>query len=174
VVPPGQVIFTLLAPETVWTLAYIDEARAGAIELGQPAEVRLRSEPQAIYPATVARIGIESDRVNEERRVWVGCTRCPPQIHLGEQAEVWITVARLDAALLVPENAVSRFDGRTGRVWLLQDGRLAEADLEFGHRTEDARLEVVNGAPEGALIVATPVPGLEAGRRAAVREGEGP
>ena len=173
VVQSGEVIFTLMAPDTVWTLAYIDEARAGAIEEGQAAEVQLRSSPQTTYAASVERIGIESDRVNEERRVWVKCEQCPPRVHLGEQAEVWITVARLDRALLVPEIAVTRFDGRTGRVWIVQDGHLSQADLSFGLRSEDARLEVVGGLPEGAQIVAAPVTGLEEGRRATVRAEEG-
>jgi HlyD family secretion protein len=173
VVAPGQVIFTLMAPETIWALAYIDEGRAGAIEEGQIAEVRLRSQPRTIFPATVARIGIESDRVNEERRVWVKCGQCPPRVHLGEQVEVWITVAELDHALLVPELAVSGFDGSTGRVWLIEDGRLVRAELSFGHRSEDARLEVAGGLPEGAQIVATRLDGVEEGRRARVRpEGE--
>lgn len=169
VVAPGQVIFTLMAPETIWALAYIDEGRAGAIEVGQAAEVRLRSQPRTIFPATVARIGIESDRVNEERRVWVKCGQCPPQIHLGEQVEVWITVAELDHVLLVPELAVSGFDGSTGRVWLVEDGRLVAAELSFGHRSEDARLEVVGGLPEGAQVVATRLDGVAEGRRVRVR-----
>ena len=173
VVQAGEVIFTLMAPDSVWTLAYIDEARAGAIEEGQAAEVRLRSLPQTTYAATVERIGIESDRVNEERRVWVKCEQCPPRVHLGEQAEVWITVARLERALLVPEIAVSRFDGRTGWVWIVEDGSLSQADLAFGLRSEDARLEVVGGLPEGARIVAAPVSGLEEGRRATVRREAG-
>lgn len=166
VISAGETIFTLMAPETVWALAYIDEGRAGAIEEGQEAEVRLRSRPQTTFKARVSRIGIESDRVNEERRVWVKCEQCPPRVFLGEQAEVWITVARIDDALLVPEAAVSGFDGRSGTVWVVEDGRLSRAELAFGHRSEDARLEVVGGLPEGARIVATIVPGLEEERAA--------
>lgn len=37
--------FTLVDPETIWALAYIDEARAGAIKVGQPAQVVRRSAP---------------------------------------------------------------------------------------------------------------------------------
>lgn len=170
VVAPGQVIFTLMAPETVWALAFIDEGRAGAIQVGQPAGIRLRSQPRTVFPGTVVRIGIESDRVNEERRVWVKCDQCPPQVHLGEQIEVWITVAELDDALLVPELAVSGFDGSTGRVWLVENGRLATAELTFGHRSEDARLEVIDGLPAGAEIVATRLDGVGEGRRARVRQ----
>jgi HlyD family secretion protein len=136
--------------------------------VGQVAEIRLRSLPHAVFSGSVARIGIESDRVNEERRVWLTCTDCPEQMFLGEQAEVWITLATLDQALLVPEIAVQGFDGHQGRVWVLQDGHLAQVALIFGHRTEDARVEVVSGLPDGTQIVASPVPGLTEGRLARV------
>ncbi|CAG0962081.1 Macrolide export protein MacA [Myxococcaceae bacterium] len=172
VIGSGEVIFTLLAPETVWTLAYIDESRAGAIALGQKAEVRLRSLPHERYEATVVRIGLESDRANEERRVWLACDRCPEAVHLGEQAEVRIEVARLDRAILVPEAAVRDFDGTHATAWILRDGHLARTVLAFGHRTEDARLEVVGGLPDGARVVAEIVPGLREGRRARASEGD--
>ncbi len=174
VVRAGEPIFTLMDPATVWTLAYIDEARAGTVALGQDAEVRLRSLPHEVFGGTVARIGIESDRVNEERRVWIACDRCPPQPYLGEQAEVRITVATLSEALLVPEVAVSGFDGHQGRVWAVRDGRLEEIPLVFGHRTEDARLEIVSGLPDGAQVVAAPVNGLAEGRMARVVGGAAP
>jgi HlyD family secretion protein len=168
VVRAGDPIFTLMDPGTVWTLAYIDEARAGSIAVGQTAEVRLRSLPHEVFGGTVDRIGIESDRVNEERRVWIACDRCPAEVYLGEQAEIRITVATLPEALLVPEVAVSGFDGHRGRVWIVQDGRLAETDVIFGHRTEDARVEIVSSLPEGAKVVAAPVKNLSEGRMARI------
>lgn len=174
VVSPGQTIFTLMDPATVWTLAYVDEARAGALALGQVAEVRLRSLPHQVFGGTVVRIGIESDRVNEERRVWIACNQCPPQPYLGEQAEVRITVATLPSALLVPEIAVSGFDGHQGRVWAVRDGRLEQVPLIFGHRTEDARLEIVSGLPDGAQVVAAPLKGLSQGRIARAKDGGAP
>jgi HlyD family secretion protein len=173
VVRAGDPIFTLMDPGTVWTLAYIDEARAGSIAVGQTAEVRLRSLPHEVFGGTVDRIGIESDRVNEERRVWIACDRCPTEVYLGEQAEVRITVATLPEALLVPEIAVSGFDGHRGRVWVVEDGRLASSPVIFGHRTEDARLEIVSGLPVGAKVVAAPVKGLSVGRMARIT-GEAP
>lgn len=166
VVRAGDVIFTLMDPKTVWMQSYIDEGRAGELALNQAAEIRLRSLPHAVFTGSVARIGIESDRVNEERRVWIRCTDCPAQVFLGEQAEVRITVATLADALLVPEIAIAGFDGHQGRVWVVQDGKLAQVALIFGHRTEDARIEVVSGLPDGAQIVASPLKGLTEGRAA--------
>jgi HlyD family secretion protein len=170
VVRAGDVIFTLMDPETVWVQSYIDEGRAGEIALGQVAEIRLRSLPHSVFTGSVARIGIESDRVNEERRVFITCPDCPEQVFLGEQAEVRITVSTLDRALLVPETAITGFDGHQGRVWVVQDGRLAQISLIFGHRTEDARVEVVSGLPDGSQIVALPIKGLTEGRLARVTE----
>lgn len=171
VIKAGDAIYTLMAPETIWALAHIDEGLAAAIEEGQFAEIRLRSLPQSTFKARVSRIGIESDRVNEERRVWVKCEQCPPRIHLGEQTEVFITVAHLDKALLIPETAVSDFNGRDGIVWISIDGRLKRLRLTFGHRTEDARLEVVDGLPTEAQVITTIVPGLKEGRLARIRKG---
>jgi len=68
---PGEQLFTLVDPKTVWVLAYIDEAKAGRVTVGQRAEVTLRSLADRRFAGRVMRIDIESDRVNEERKVYV-------------------------------------------------------------------------------------------------------
>jgi HlyD family secretion protein len=172
VIKAGDPIFTLVAAGSVWALAYIDEARSGAIREGQPAEVRLRSLPHQVFPARVVRIGIESDRVTEERRVYIKCEQCPVRFHLGEQAEVLISVAVLAKALLVPETAVTGYDGSKGTVWVLEDGRLKRRAVAFGHRTEDARIEVAEALPPGVEVVSRVDSSLREGRAArAIREG---
>lgn len=174
VLDPGEPLFTLVAPETVWTLAYVDEARAGDLRVGQPALVRLRSLPRQMLPGHVTRIDIESDRVSEERRVYVACDQCPESFHLGEQAEVFITTAVLDTALLVPEIAIERFDGTHGTVWTVEDGVLQRRPVTFGARTLDSRLEIIEGLPAGAEVVSSLVPGLREGRWARVSEARAP
>lgn len=168
VIRAGDPIFTLTDPDSVWALAYVDEARAGWIAEGQAAEVRLRSRPDLSYQARVVRIGIESDRVSEERRVYVKCEQCPDNLQLGEQAEILITITTLDTALLVPEAAVQGFDGTKGYVWTVEGGRFEHRQVTFRHRTEDARLEVVDGVPDGALIAIETGAGFASGRSARV------
>lgn len=171
VVGAGEALFTLVAPQTVWILAYVDEARAGGIALGQPAEVRLRSLPQRTFHGTVVRIGIESDRVNEERRVYVACTDCPADFHIGEQAEVFVTKAVLPRALMIPEKAIERFDGATGVVWIVRDGRLARAQVQLGDRNHDGRVALRGGLPDGARIAAVVGSGFREGRSASIAAG---
>ena len=166
VIGSGEVIFTLIEPGSIWTLAYVDEEQAGPLEVGQPAEIRLRSLPNLDIKGHIARIGLESDRANEERKVWIVCEDCPRQPYLGEQAEVWITVKTLSKPLMVPQNAIDEFDGASGKVWVLEEGVLRKKTLSFGARSENALYEVTGGLPEGAAIVASRGPGLKEGRSA--------
>ncbi|MCK9514194.1 MAG: efflux RND transporter periplasmic adaptor subunit [Pigmentiphaga sp.] len=165
VVRAGDPIFTLIAPETVWIQAYVDEERAGQLALGQPGTIRLRSQPQAEFQGIIARIGLESDRVNEERRIWLTCTDCPEPMYLGEQAEVRITTGNRDSALMVPEVAITGFDGHRGQVWLVRDGRLEQAELTFGARDDRGRVEVTGSLPDSTAIVARMPQGATEGRR---------
>ncbi len=164
-VQPGEAIFTLIAPGSLWALAHVDEARAGRLREGQPAEVRLRSLPGEVFPARVVRIGLESDRVTEERRVWLSCERCPERPVLGEQLQVEIETGRLAEARLVPEAAITGFDGAEGRGWVLEAGRLHQRPLRFVGRTLDARLVLEAGSP---AVVTRILPGFREGRAARV------
>lgn len=171
---PGEQLFTLVDPKTVWLLAYIDETKAGRVTIGQRAEVTLRSLADRRFAARVMRIDIESDRVNEERKVYVRCDRCPAEFHLGEQAEVVIDIAELAEARLVPQIAVTGLQGRHGVVWTVENGRLAQHAVMFGQRTLDGRLEIVDGLPPGAEVVIRPNSGLTVGRAVAVETGASP
>lgn len=170
VVKAGDPIFTLIAVGSYWGLAYVDEARAGYISEGQRVDARLRSRPQDAFTGQVVRIGLESDRVTEERRVFIKGDNPPPRVFLGEQVEFLITVAKLANALLVPEAAVHGYNGREGTVWTVEDGRLRQRLVKFRHRTEDARLEIVEGLPDGAQVATRVETGFREGRLARIGE----
>lgn len=174
VIKAGDPIFTLVAIGSYWGLAHIDEARAGFIEVGQPVEARLRSRPLETFSGRVVRIGLESDRVTEERRVYLKGDNPPASVYLGEQVEFWITVAHLDAALLVPSAAVHGYDGRQGTVWTVENGGLHRRLVQFRHRTEDSRVEISGGLPANARVVTHLASGLREGRAARVIEAASP
>lgn len=155
IVNPGETMFTLVAPTSIWVKAYVDEARAGGLSVGQRASVRLRSEPDRVYQAEVVRIDQENDRVTEERRVYVRCQACGPQHQLrflGEQAEVEILKKVIPRGLFAPLKAVEAYDGRSGIVWLLHDGRLARRKVELGERLMDGRVEITSDIA-GTVVV---------------------
>ncbi|MCC7425334.1 MAG: efflux RND transporter periplasmic adaptor subunit [Alphaproteobacteria bacterium] len=163
---PGEAVFTLIAPESVWVLAYVDEGRAGALALGQGATITLRSRPGSPVQAEIVRIGLEADRVTEERRVNLRCRACPGMPVLGEQAEVVIETGRLATARLVPESAVHGFDGASGTVWTIENGALAQRRIRFAARLMDARLAITDSLPADVPVAIQIGPGFRVGRSA--------
>jgi HlyD family secretion protein len=163
---PGEAVYTLVAPDSLWALAYVDEGRAGDLALGQPATVTLRSRPGAPIAAEVVRIGLEADRVTEERRVYVKCLNCPLLPVIGEQAEVVVETGRLPAARLVPEAAVHGFDGASGTVWTIEQGRLAQRRIRFAARLVDARLAITDGLAADVPVAVQVGAGFAPGRAA--------
>lgn len=150
---PGEAVFTLVAPESIWMQAFIDEGRAGDLAIGQTGMVTLRSRPGHPIEAQVVRIGLEADRVTEERRVHLRCRSCPTMPVVGEQAEVVIETARLPRARLLPEQALHGFDGAGGMVWTIEDGRLARRRVSIAARLIDGRVAITDGLPEDVAVV---------------------
>jgi HlyD family secretion protein len=151
----GEAVFTLIAPDSIWVKAYVDEALAGGLNIGQAAFVRLRSEPDRLFETEVVRIDQENDRLTEERRVYVRCRVCNPQHqlrYLGEQAEVEIVKKVIPSGLFVPLKYIEEYDGRSGMVWTLQNGRLARQRVQLGERLLDARIQVVSD-PQGQVVI---------------------
>ena len=163
---PGQSVFTLVDPKTIWVLGYIDERLAGSVTVGQPAEIVLRSNPAQRLPGHVARIEIQSDAVNQERLVEVAFDRVPADIHMAEQAEVFVTTATLPRAILVPPAMVAGRSGRDGKVWTVEAGRLQQRDVVLGPALLDGQLPIMSGLPDDAQVVLSPASGLAVGRAA--------
>jgi HlyD family secretion protein len=170
----GEPVFTLIDPQSVWVLAYIDESKAGEIRVGESVAIVLRSLPGERFDGRVARIQPESDRVNEERRIEVAFDHIPADFHLGEQAEVYITTVRLGQALLVPEAAIDGLGKNRGTVWTVEDGHLERREVVLGHRLLDGRYEIIGGIPNNPVIVNQLRSGLRVGRAAEISDGQAP
>ena len=167
---PGQSMFTLVAANTIWVRAFVDERIAGGLSLGQQAEIILRSNPAQFIPGHIGRIEIESDAVNEERLVDVAFDQVPDNIHLAEQAEVLLTTGTLTRAVVAPPTAITDLRNGRGTVWTIEDGRFARREVRFGPELLDGRLPVLDGLPAEARVVAAPVSGARIGRAAYVAE----
>ena len=89
----GVAVFHIADPKTLWVKIYIDERQSGALSIGQRATVTLRSLGEKQFSGEVARIGVESDRITEERVVYIRLLNAPEFLHIGEQAEANITLS---------------------------------------------------------------------------------
>lgn len=90
----GNAVFRLADPKTVWAKIYVDEAQSGALKVGQRAAVTLRSQSKTTFEGEVVRIGVESDRITEERIVYVRLRTLPETLHIGEQVEARISISQ--------------------------------------------------------------------------------
>jgi len=168
----GEAVFTLIAPDSIWVKGYVDEALAGGLNIGQSAFVRLRSEPDQVFETEVVRIDQENDRATEERRVYVRCRVCNPQHELrflGEQAEMEIVKKIIANGLFVPLKFVEGYEGRSGVIWVLQNGRLVKRRVQFGERLLDGRVQITSDL-QGQVVIDDRAD-LREGRAARVRSG---
>lgn len=168
----SEAVFTLVAPDSIWIKAYVDEALAGGLNIGQRAFVRLRSEPNRTFETEVVRIDQENDRLTEERRVYVRCRVCNPEHqlrYLGEQAEVEIVKKVVPGGVFVLLNFVEGYDGRSGTIWTLQNGRLTRQRVQFGERLLDGRVQITSDVQ--GQVVADDRTDLHEGRAARPRNG---
>lgn len=171
IVTAGEAVLTLIAPESIWVRAYVDEALAGGLSVGQTAYVRLRSDAARVVETEVVRIDQENDRLTEERRVYVRCRNCSSQHMLrvlGEQAEVEIVKTVISSGRFVPINLVEGFDGRSGLLWVVENGRLAMRRIPLGERLLDGRIQIAPDLPSSVPVVAERRADLREGRRARV------
>lgn len=120
-VVPGQAIFKVLEPQSLWVKAYVDERVSGKLALNQPAEITLRSQAQT-YQGFVKRIDAQSDAVTLERVAYIAFQPPLPPPFLFEQAQVKIHTDTLQDVWILPNKVLSMHNEQQG-VWLKQNGR---------------------------------------------------
>ncbi|WP_028485978.1 efflux RND transporter periplasmic adaptor subunit [Thiomicrorhabdus chilensis] len=119
---PGQPVFKMIQPDSLWVKAYIDERVSGQLAPNQPAEIRLRSQPEHTFNGYVKRIDAQSDPVTLERVVYLGFNPPLPEPFLYEQAQIKIHTHTLEQTLNLPNAALSIYKTQHG-LWLNQAGR---------------------------------------------------
>lgn len=151
IVTPGQVIFSLVDPKTVWVKANVDEALLKGVAVGKKALISLRSAPDKPFPGRVARVGHESDRVTEELEVDVAFAPPLKDFHLGEQADVRIVDDAVKMAPSLPSAAVVLRSGSRG-VWVIDRNRLKFRKVAAGAEDGRGYTEIVSGLGDGDLV----------------------
>lgn len=148
---PGQAIFSLVDPKTVWVKANVDESLLRGVAVGRKALISLRSAPGEEFPGEVVRVGHESDRVTEQLVVDVAFTPPLRDFHLGEQADVLIIDETRTAARSLPSAAVVA-RGRGRGVWVIAGRRLEFRPVVTGAESSDGFTEIVSGLDDGERV----------------------
>ncbi|HSL52330.1 MAG TPA: efflux RND transporter periplasmic adaptor subunit, partial [Candidatus Deferrimicrobiaceae bacterium] len=159
VVVAGVPVFKMVDPRTVWVRIHLDESLLGAVRLGQPAQVTLRSSPGRPFRGEVVRIGEESDRVAEELSVEIRLLDAPPRLRIGEQAEATITTRAAAPARVLPASALVQAASGRPAVFIVEDGRARLRPVTIGERDpRSGAVELTAGIADGERVVVGPAP----------------
>lgn len=162
IVDSDDVLFWVGEPKPLWLIAEVDEEDIARVRVGQSALIKADAFPDRVLDGTVETITPKGDPVNKSFRVRIALPDDTPLL-IGMTTEINIVVATVEAALLVPAEAVVG-----GRVFVLAGGRAEARPVRTGIASA-ATIEITEGIGEGELIVAAPPPGLEDGQRVRAR-----
>lgn len=145
----GAPIFQMVALDTVWVAAWIDQSQMAQLKVGQAAAIRLRSGRQ--YQGKVVRLNTEADTVTHELEVNVKFDQLPEPLVIGEEAEVDIDSGKV-MALAVPLTAILEQECKSG-VLVVEQKKLVFRFIKTGV-TDGKRIAVLEGLKEGEVVVA--------------------
>ncbi|MBC8017425.1 MAG: efflux RND transporter periplasmic adaptor subunit [Verrucomicrobia bacterium] len=155
---PGQAIFTLADPSTIWVKTNVDESQLKGVAVGRSAVITLRSAPGEQWAGQVARIAHQSDRVTEELQVDVAFSPALKNFRLGEQSEVYITTEVKKSVPSLPSAVLVTSEKKRG-VWLVENNRLKFRAVTVGIKDRDNFTEILGGL-DGNERVVVAVPAL--------------
>jgi HlyD family secretion protein len=160
----GQPVLRVIEPASLWIKVRLDQGRSAGLAVGLPAQISLRSQPASLLPGKVARVESLSDSVTEERVIQVSFDQRPVGLSVGELAEVTLSMPMTASAVLVPNAAIKRVQGRTG-VWTFDGGALRFAPVRIGQVSLDGQVQVIEGLNAGTTVVVYSEKAIDASSR---------
>lgn len=148
----GQPVLRLAQPNSLWVKMRVDQGRSKGLAIGLPAQIVLRSNPHQTLNGKVVRVEWQSDAVTEERIAQVAFDQLPPNLSMGEMAEVTLNLKPSTPALSVPQASVQLYQGRTG-VWKVDGKQLTFSDVIWGAYSHDGWVQIVSGLKEGDEVL---------------------
>ncbi|HEX6020171.1 MAG TPA: efflux RND transporter periplasmic adaptor subunit, partial [Burkholderiaceae bacterium] len=149
-VVPGTPIYRLVDPKTLWVAMRVDESVVGRVQVGQPAQIRLRTGEE--LAGKVARIARQSDAATRELEVNVAFDAPPARFAIDQEAQVAIDTGAV-SGIVVPLPALTRDpEGRQG-VLVVDGGRTKFRPVATG-AADRAHVLVASGLASGERVVA--------------------
>ncbi|MFZ5815306.1 MAG: efflux RND transporter periplasmic adaptor subunit [Bacillota bacterium] len=157
-VQEGQPLLTLGDLTTLTVTARVDEIDIGKVKPGQPLSVRSNAYPQSRFAGEVVRVAAQTAQgggmAGHYFEVEGEVSNQGDLLRSGMQAEVTITAATREAALVLGLAAVREEEG-TASVLVVEEFRVKVRPVKLGLRTQ-TRVEVLEGLREGEQVIVSP------------------
>ncbi|MCA9190433.1 MAG: efflux RND transporter periplasmic adaptor subunit [Planctomycetales bacterium] len=151
IVVPGSPILQLISLDELWVSAWVDETEMDQLKAQQAAQIVFRSQPHIAFEGIVTRLGKQSDRETREFKVDVRALKLPETWAIGQRAEVFIEIARVDDCVLVPTSFLEKQGSEQG-VFVYTDGVAKWRALKLGIEGRES-VEVIEGMSDSEIIV---------------------
>jgi HlyD family secretion protein len=151
----GQAVLRMVDPDSLWIKMRVDQGRSAGLAPGLSAKITLRSQPNATFSGKVARVEMQADSVTEERIAQIALDAGSDALRktsLGELAEITLELPQPAPALLVPNAALQRMQGKVG-VWRVHEHKLEYVSVRLGASDLDGRVQVLDGLKSGDSVV---------------------
>jgi RND family efflux transporter MFP subunit len=150
-VAPGVTIFQVVDPSALWVATLVDESLTGHVEIGQHANIHLRSG--ANRAGHVVRITYEADPVTRELEIDVAFDERPARFAVNEEADVTIVGDEATGTTVPNEAVVHAPDGDA--VFVVAAGRAHRRRVRLGV-VGAKRAQVIEGLQIGETVVWSP------------------
>ncbi len=149
---PGDTLFRIADPSTVWVIAEVPEFDLGSIKLGSPALISIRSMPGQKFAGTIDLIYPEIEQQTRTAKVRIALPNTDAKLRANMYADVDIEAGASQPVLGVPTSAV--IDTGDRQVVFLDrgDGSFEPKDVTVGVRGDD-RTEIIKGVEAGDKVV---------------------
>lgn len=145
-------VYTIGDLSTVWLMANVREADAGAMRVGQPVEVRVLAYPDRVFNAKISWVAPAIDPNTHRLPVRADVENRDGALKPNMFAGFTIVTGAATIAPAVPLSAIV-YEGETARVWVAKgDGTVTSRPVTVG-RTSDGMVEIRAGLSPGEKIV---------------------
>jgi cobalt-zinc-cadmium efflux system membrane fusion protein len=145
-------VYTIGDLSTVWLIANVRETDAGAMQLGDPVEVRVPAYPGRVFKAKISWVSPSIDANTHRLPVRADVENPGGALKPMMFAGFTIVTGEAAAAAAVPAEAIV-YEGEEAHVWVVGDGdTLALREIRPG-RISDGMVEIVSGLAAGDKVV---------------------
>ncbi len=148
----AQPVFTISDLRTVWLLAYVREADAPSVQVGDPVEAEVLAYPGRIFTGQLSYVAPAIDSSTHRQFVRAEIANGDGALKPEMFANVRILVGADKVEPAVPEEAVI-YEGSGARVWVaLKDKSLGLREIRPG-QSQGGMVEVLSGLSAGEAVV---------------------
>lgn len=146
---------------------YLPEKYFSMLKIGQDAEVRVASQPDEVFSATVQSISPVVDEASRTVETILKLNRADDRITAGMFSKIKLYLTDYENSLSVKEEAISERDGKRVIFTIDNDGKAQSHEVKEGISV-DGRIQILSGANDGDIVITEGVSSVQDGMEVSI------